>query len=193
MNKKRILCDLDGIVTDLIHKWLITYNKEHPHFKQLVKDDVTEYEYHKISPIGKSMDMYIERPGFFIDLPILEGAIETLKNLQDDGHEIYIVTAPSSYPGSASEKIWWIHRHLPFIDKNHIIIAKDKHIIYGDILIDDTPSNLKAYKKAWPDAYLISIAYPYNTEIEGLVDLYAKDYKDTKAAWLTIRNYINTL
>ncbi len=191
--KMRILCDLDGIVTDLLHKWLNAYNKDYPYFKQLTKYDVTEYIYNKISPIGRSMDHYIEQPGFFIDLPSLPGAISTLARLHKDGHEIYIVTSHSKYPGSAAEKIWWVNRNLPFIDSNHIVITKDKHVVRGDILIDDTPEKLLSYKKAWPDAYLITIEYPFNKEVENIVDLYAKDYTNTENAWRSIYSYITTV
>jgi len=188
--KKRILCDMDGIITDLLHKWLAAYNKDYPHFKQLNKHDITTYNYSDVCPIGSSMDDYIHRPGFFIDLPPISGAIETLNLLHKEGFEIYITTAPSDFPGSAAEKMWWLKKHLSFINRNNTIIVRDKHLVKGDIFIDDSPDKLMAYKKEWPNAELITIEYPFNKCIEDQVHLYAKDYNDTINAWTEIYQYL---
>ena len=59
----------------------------------------------------------------------------------DEGHEVYIVTA-SAYETIKSKMENVLFRYFPFISWSNVIIASNKQMIHGDMLIDDAPHNL---------------------------------------------------
>lgn len=175
---------MDSIIVSLTQTWLDAYNKDHE--DTVTMEDIKTWNVSNHVKIGQKINDYLYKDGFFLDLPAIEGAIETLKKIQDLGHNVYIVSSPS-WPGtSASDKITWARKHLPFINKRNIFLCHQKHMVKGDILIDDSPDNLKMYKQHWPAARTMTIAYPYNALMKGLVDVHADDYADPKKAWNTI-------
>lgn len=75
------------------------------------------------------------------DVYPMPGAAEALQQLMAEGHEIYVVTATLYQTLKAKmEKV--LFRYFPFIDWSHVIITENKHLIRGDVLIDDGPHNL---------------------------------------------------
>jgi len=78
----------------------------------------------------------------------IPGAPETLKRLTDEGHKIYIVTA-SGYTRIAAKMDQVLFRYFPFIGWEQVIITQNKHLIAGDVLIDDGVHNLQGgnYRK----------------------------------------------
>jgi 5'-nucleotidase len=52
--------------------------------------------------------------------------------------DVHILTAPSIYnPLCYTEKRLWVEDHLGFDAVNRLIIAPDKSLLRGDVLIDD--------------------------------------------------------
>ena len=181
-----ILSDLDSIIADLLPTWLGLYNAEYA--DDLVIGDLHAWATHRYvkTECDEKIYEYLRRPGLFRNLPPLPGAVEGVKALADRGHDVYIVTAAPD--GSATEKIDWCKEHLPFLDSRRVIVVYDKWLVRGDVLIDDSPSNLTKWGAAWPYGYTISIGYPYNRDTK--VDFVAGSYLDTRAAW---RNIVNDL
>lgn len=189
--KLTILCDLDEITAQLLKKWLGQYNADHG--DNLSINDVEWNGLKAQSKIGEKIYEYLHRPGFFADLEPVDGAIEAIKEFKDDGHEVIILSAPS-YPGpSAVDKLDWIHRHLPFIPKRQVILGWLKHKVKGDVLIDDSPENIKAYRKEWPHAHILTIAYNHNKDVAHLTNLRAQNCNDTATAWKSIRHYVREI
>ena len=58
-----------------------------------------------------------------------------------EGHEIYVVTA-THYKTLRAKMERVLFRYFPFLDWSHVIITENKHLIRGDVLIDDGPHNL---------------------------------------------------
>lgn len=190
MKHLRILCDLDAIVADLTKKWLEHYNRDHS--DSVTKEDITSWHMANHVKIGEDVHKYLYEPGFFLDLEPLPGAIESLRAMKESGHHVVIVSAPS-WPGtSAQDKISWVKKHLPFLNKRDIFLGHHKHMLKGDVFIDDSPTNITAYRKEWgAAARIMTIAHPYNESVKSLVNVFADGYKDTAKAWDTIRRAID--
>jgi 5'(3')-deoxyribonucleotidase len=192
MKKLTILCDMDGIITDLLKKWLNRYNDDHG--DDLTVADLKEPDIHKAVKPGVGTDMYdyIKEPGFFDDLEPIPGAIKTLTALGMEGHNVFIATAHADNPQCASAKIRWAQEHLGF-SRKQVILIHAKHLLRGDVFIDDTPKKITAYKEAWPDSKVLTIAYPYNEDVAGVADLRAKDWSKPELAWDAMGQYIRDL
>jgi len=187
-----VLVDLDAIVADSLKKWLALYNKDYD--DNLTVAGVTEYDISKaVKPEAcKTIYDYIRRHDFFDNLEPIEGAIKVLSRLRDDGHNVVILSAPASNPLSAAKKITWAQEHLK-VKRQQVMLGHLKHLVKGDVFIDDSPDNIVSYRMAWPDAHVLTIEYPYNREVHELVNLMASDYENTKQAWQQIDEYISNL
>jgi 5'-nucleotidase len=179
MTKKlRILVDLDGIVADFFGPLWVEYERltgEKISTSQILCWDMSKYVSHP--EVLKSIYF---RHGYFTTLPTLPGAVNALGELADDGHELVIVSSPCT-PHSAAEKLEWCKKHLPFLDQKNVWIGHNKHHVRGDILIDDGPHNISAYRREHPEAFLTGIAHPYN---EGAsYDLRADCHEKPADAW----------
>lgn len=77
--------------------------------------------------------------GFFRALKPIEGAIEAVRQLHQCPHfEIHILSKPVHLsPHSYSEKIEWIHEHLPELTQR-ITLTQRKELCLGDFLVDDS-------------------------------------------------------
>jgi 5'-nucleotidase len=184
-----ILCDLDGIVVDMLTPWLAAYNNEWD--DDLEIDEIHDWDIHQFvkEAARDRIYQYFEAPEFFAHLHPLSGAIEALQRLCTNGFEIVIATAVDA-PEGAKDKIGWVHRWLPFVDRQDIYTGHKKSRIEADVLIDDSPRNIKHYRARWPKAHILTIAYPYNEQSVEYLNLRAHSYKDTKTAWAEIVAYL---
>jgi 5'(3')-deoxyribonucleotidase len=94
----------------------------------------------------KDWDGHIDPPamyeaGFFRNLFPLPGAKKAIYTLLQEGeYEIYILTKPvAKSADSYKEKVEWIASHFPDL-VGRIIMTQNKHMVKGDILIDDDKS-----------------------------------------------------
>lgn len=79
------------------------------------------------------------RENFFHNLEPMEGAIEIVNQLRNGPeYDVYVLTAPSTRnPHSYTEKRLWIDNHFDYEFTKRLIIASNKSLLKGDILIDD--------------------------------------------------------
>lgn len=165
MSALTVLVDLDGICADILTPWLAEYN--HEYNDNLTIEQITCWDLHEVvdPACGVKIYDYIERPGFFRHLKPIPGARDAIETLKRDGHEVVIVTAPSKGVTCAGEKIEWVKEHLG-LKRQDVICAHRKELISGDVLIDDSPKNVKKYLTENPGASALTIAYPYNEELK---------------------------
>jgi 5'-nucleotidase len=191
MKKLTIYSDMDGIFTDLLKKWLDRYNEDHN--DDLAVADIKDEIHKHVKPeVGTKIYDYIKEPGFFDDLEPIPGSLKALRALSMEGHNVFIATAHADNPQCASAKIRWVQEKLGF-SRKQVILIHAKHLLRGDVFIDDTPKKLIAYKEAWPKAKVLTIAYPYNAKVSDIVDLRAESYAKPEAAWDEITQYIREL
>lgn len=186
MAKLEILIDMDGILVDICHDWLRLYNIDYD--DNISVADLKSYDTHESvkAECGLKIYDYIDQPNFFRNLRPIKGALESVRRLHEAGHGITILTAPSKSPTCAWDKVEWIKDHLPFLSRKDVITAHKKHLVKGDVFIDDKPANIRDYRVSWPLAKTMTIAYPYNKMLDGLADVYAEGYHDSEAAWQKI-------
>jgi 5'(3')-deoxyribonucleotidase len=125
---KRICIDMDGIVADLLTKWLRVYNDEWN--DDLTIADIQTWETHDyVNPdLGRGIYQLIERAGFFDDLAPISGAIEGVTKLVEAGHEVVLATAAAS-GDSARAKVEWVQTHFEHLGfgRRDMFIGHKKH------------------------------------------------------------------
>jgi 5'-nucleotidase len=174
MKKLTILVDLDSILANLDKKWYPAWNEKNG--DDLHPRRVTEWATHKFTKT-KCTGIYdlLNEPGFFRDLEPIPGGIDAIKALHEDGHRIVIITsAPDDAPTAHHDKVQWVRQHLPFIGKKDFIGTHAKDMFRADVLIDDGPHNIEAFRNANPAGFIATIGYHYNVKAQHLCNFVAK-------------------
>jgi 5'-nucleotidase len=161
----RILVDMDGVIADFEGGFLDRFRQCHPDLPYIPLNQrncfyVKEQYPEDIGPLLE--EIYLSK-GFYLELPPIEGSVEALTELSKKDYDVYICTSPLlKNPYCLQEKYDWIINHLGEDWAKRMVIAKDKTIIQGDILIDDKPDIKGIQKPTWEH---IIYSQPYNEQI----------------------------
>ncbi|MDI3327229.1 MAG: 5'(3')-deoxyribonucleotidase [Alicyclobacillaceae bacterium] len=160
---KTLLIDMDSVIVDLMSAWCKRYNDDWN--DNLTPADILTWEWEKyVKPeCGRKIYQYLDEPDMFLNLEPLPHAIEVLERLSRH-FEILIVT--SSRRGAMAQKDEWVSRHLPFIGRRNLIFAHRKDKVCGDLLFDDAPHNLEAFRRTGRLA--VAMDYAYNRHVDCL-------------------------
>ena len=115
MKKDIIYVDMDGVLADF----------------ESAKNDLDELH---LNAYDGRADLI---PNFFKDLPLIPGAKEAMKVL-DEHFDVYILsTPPWGNPDAWGHKRLWIGKHFPYLWKK-VILSHNKGLMKGEYLIDDS-------------------------------------------------------
>jgi len=84
---------------------------------------------------------WIEVPGIFSLMPPMESAIESYAQLSEWFDTYILSTSPWENPSAWSDKLHWVKQYLADPAYKRLILSHNKHLNYGDYLIDDRPNN----------------------------------------------------
>lgn len=161
MEVKTLLVDMDSVIVDLMTEWFQRYNEEHGDDLSVERLQCWQTEKYVKAECGKKIYDYLDAPGLFRELSPLPDAVEVLERLAKR-YDILIVTSSRTY--AYTEKEQWVNEHLPFIGSANLIFAHRKDMIVGDLLFDDAPHNLTAFRASGRLA--VAMDYPYNRSID---------------------------
>ena len=136
-----ILVDMDDVLEQLVEA-MVKYNNMH-YGTNVRACDVVEWNLARAFPSLTREMVYSPEydEDFWATVEPMPDADKVLRRLIDDGHEIYVVTA-STYETLKQKMDDLLFRWFPFLDWDHVIVTANKHMINGDVLIDDGPHNL---------------------------------------------------
>lgn len=82
------------------------------------------------------------------------------------GNEVFFVTSPILTMRSwVHTRTQWLKRHFDALEQD-MVFTKSKHVVCGDVLVDDKPENVLEWAKTGHGvAYLL--LKPYNSPILG--------------------------
>ncbi len=144
MKKLTILVDMDDTIENLTDAWIDWLNRKHG--TEVRRRDITSWDFAKAFPTLSEEEAYapLYIDDFWDTVEPMEGAYEALTKLQEDGHEIFIVTS-SAYETIHAKMTKVLFKYFPFISWSHVIVATRKQMVHGDVLIDDAPHNLEDF------------------------------------------------
>lgn len=102
---------------------------------------------------------------FYLNLPPISGAIEAVKQVKEDGHDIIFVTKPTDWHRSSDHKVKWLAKHFSDIEYEVLMVSKmeGKHLVNVHVIVDDDPRALTNHPTAIP----VCVAQPWNEEFRG--------------------------
>lgn len=140
MKNLTILFDADDVAENLVECWVSALNERYG--TTVTIEDVTEWDISKAFPTLTRQQVYdiLKEDELWNRLEPMPGSQEVLQKFYDEGHQLYMVTATNYHTVEA--KMERIFELFPWLDWDHVIIAGNKQMIRGDVLIDDNPENL---------------------------------------------------
>lgn len=170
--------DVDGMIRDFMPEVLHYYKVFYDMRSNAGVEDIKDYDITKKLPLIRDMKGFFRDHayGIFFESKPIEGAIDFLDMLADDGHNIHITS--NQYRGIQHYTLSWLEEHgVPYDSVN---FTKDKSLIDGDVLIDDLIHNLDNVRYG---ELPICFAQPWNEQYKGFR---TNDYR-------IIHEYINNL
>lgn len=177
-----IMCDIDGVLNNLVEQTLEVYNSRNG--KNIQISDITTYNFFDCLPYEDAqgiVSLFKEKSLWdsLIPLPSSQNAI---KQLIKKGHQIYLATATD--PINFEWKIEWLKKYFSSIPSDNVIRIMDKSLLRCDVLIDDCLDNLIS---AFCERVVID--YPWN---QSKTKDYAYDIKRAYG-WDDIVDIINNI
>ncbi len=138
----KILFDCDGVLNNFQEHLLTILNKKHNTNYKI--DNITYYDW--LPDTFDDCWVPIEERTFWDTITVYQEAVSTIESLVKQGNTIYLVTASHFTPilGYKINKIL-SHFDTNLVGERNVIVAKDKSMIMGDVLVDDFPKNLDKF------------------------------------------------
>lgn len=174
--------DFDNVLFPTTQVALDLYNKQY--HDTLALKDITTYSFYECldsSVADKIIELFIKKKTYD-NLKPIKGAVETLRKLTNQGHEIFILTATDTRNLVFKEEL--LKKFFPFIPTENLIRIYKKQLFYVDVMIED---NLDQLKESICDRVLLD--YPYNQDTSAD---YAFDIRRC-STWAQIMNVIDKI
>lgn len=141
-NKLTILVDMDDVLEHFVDNWIFAINEKFD--RNVDPKTLNSWEILHLYPGISELEMeqILESPDFWKKVKPIDGAVETMKKLIDDGHDVYVATS-SWYKTLVPKMDEVLFKYFDFLKWDKVIVAKDKWMIRGDVVIDDGIHNLK--------------------------------------------------
>lgn len=176
-----ILSDVDGVLADFIGG--VCYGLQRKGFSYTAHDVRSWDLKHTFSDEALAcFNEFGNQKGFCKSLRWYRGGKKFLRELEALA-EVHAVTAPlSTNTHWMSERAAWLRPTIP-VERVHFTAGKYKHMVRGDILIEDHPTTAAQWCKANPKGIAILMDRPWNQpEAKEYVEhrrvLRAKDFEE---------------
>lgn len=167
MKNLTLVVDMDEVLCDLSEETRLRVNKDFN--KNYPKGFNQNYWWDDYQIDRKYFEKILNEEGLFLNLKPVDGSIEVLTKLNEEGFNIHILTCPQYTNGNCFiSKVKWIKEYLPFINietnfhttGNKGLFAKENRL-----LLDDNINYLNSYQENGG----ISVAFDqgWNKEFEG--------------------------
>lgn len=140
--KLTILVDMDDVLEHFVDNWIIAINEKYG--RDVDPNKLTTWEILHLYPGLTVLDLeeILTSEEFWKRVKPIDGAVETMKKLIDDGHDVYVATS-SWYKTLIPKMDEVLFKYFDFLTWDKVIVARDKWMIKGDVVIDDGIHNLE--------------------------------------------------
>lgn len=137
----KIALDFDETLFPTLEKVLEIYNRRHGTSLEL--SQITTYNLSdslEAEVAEELIEIFVDK-NVYDSLQPYKGAIRAIKNLVEQGHEIYVATSTDVRNMEWKEEL--LQKYFPFIPKNNLIRIHNKSLLNVDILVEDKLDNLR--------------------------------------------------
>ncbi len=178
------LFDLDGTLAD--------YGRQmRRDFEAIKAPGEPDYPFHDRSApkyFGVRLDLGKAQPGWWLRLPRISLGSDILQLAEELGFEIQVMTqGPHNRPSAWMEKVKWCHENISPAVK--VTVTEDKSLVFGHVLVDDTPAYVETWLKRNRQGVGIMPAHPANAGFEhpGVVRYDGSNLEKVREALQSVR------
>lgn len=158
----RILCDMDGVLVNLLDTWLSEYRECTG--ETVWPSAITTY--HFAAHVKQPVVLHRCLPSALRSAAPMPGAQAFAKLIEQ--HTVHIVTyVPHDCPSGFGSKLNWLADYFPAFDRDRVIFTKEKWKVNGDLLIEDNAQACADWLAAHPEGQVALMDAPYNREVKN--------------------------
>ena len=151
------LFDLDGTLADFNSQM----KKDLRNIQTLDEPEFALHDHTAPKYFGARLDLIKSQPGWWLNLPKLVIGFDILHLAQKMGFQVEILTmGPHNTPAAWAEKEKWCHKNIG--KSVRVTVTEDKSLVYGKVLVDDSPQFLIDWLERHPHGLGIAPAQPNN-------------------------------
>ena len=164
-----VLCDIDNTILNTEQMVVDEYNRRYN--KSVTLNDVTCWNYFN-DKVDDDFFEFLTKPKTWDDVQPIEPICRLVRTMvaQPDYFTVYLVTATNPLKTGLREKLT-VASKVTGVDKCHIITCNDKHLLMGDIMIDDYTKNID--DTLCNDCWLVD--RPWNKDYDKCLDFIYAD------------------
>jgi len=169
---------MDGVLADFEKGFLQAWKRRFPKNPHIPLEERKTFSVLNDYPnaLRKDVESIYKTRCFFQNLPIIHGGKEALVEMQKLNYEVFVCTSLIRYfENCVLEKYHWVAQNLGYEWIKRLIVAKDKTLIYGNILIDDKPEHGGLRKPAWKH---VLFDRPYNKDVVSKLRITWENWKE---------------
>lgn len=167
----RLGIDLDGVVANFTKGWMKFYNRDFG--TQLAVEDSRDWgDLVNLTHFADIDEFWtwtsdLDGRSVFWHLETFPGAVDALRQLDEAGHDIVVITTKPTF--AVDDTHDWVEQHgIPAVE---IHILEDKWLIPCDVYLDDGPHVLPGLVEHRPESTVCRFVRPWNRPVEGAVDV----------------------
>ena len=155
------LFDLDGTLADFDASM-----KEQLTLLRSPGEDSTldETAFEDVPHIKARRRLIKNQPGFWRNLKKIDLGFQILAQVRELRFRCHVLSkGPRKVSIAWSEKVEWCNEHIPDLP---IVLAEDKGLVYGKVLVDDWPAYIERWLQWRPRGLVLAVAQPWNIGID---------------------------
>lgn len=166
MNNKIIACDLDDVLWDLISTWVDEYNKIYKPTFKLEKEYIDSWDFSTVFANKVDIQIFysiLTHHGFWDKVAQNQNSSIISRNkmwlrILNTYFDVYIVTHTAYYQRHKLDLFLDLFKDV--VNKDQLVLIKDKWLINADIVIDDRAETLEKFTTK--GARCVKINQPWN-------------------------------
>jgi 5'(3')-deoxyribonucleotidase len=147
--RPRVLVDCDGVMADFVGATLSIAHRISS--KRWAVEDLKGWDFWEsmkdraVPDLEARIKKAISEEGFCSEIPVIPGAVEGVESLRTIA-DVVVVTTPWRSRTWAHERFEWLERNFG-LHRDLVIQTSNKADVDGDMLVDDSPANLRKWDK----------------------------------------------
>lgn len=182
MKRPIVLLDVDGVICDF-NRFYIRCAKR----ARVLPTDFDDSWQPKAWSVGDSLNLTEEgrmavhrvlstHGAVHLGIEPYEGALDGVRKLMLIANVFFPTTSFEENSTWETDRRAWFRDHLGDEAAKRLIFTEHKHVVFGDVFVDDKTSNLQEWKKRWPGLGVLW-PHPHNEDPpEGIRRPDAKDW-----------------